>query len=99
MSIYSELVDDWGFDPMAPGPEIPQWRPWSMRGAWEAVLGRTDMTVWTADNARQLNQLLVSMDHTQIIPLVTDETQIMPAVVEDVTSETMTGVREMFRAS
>lgn len=58
MSVYSELMDEWGFDPTAPGPVIPDWQPWTLRGTWEILLRREDMTVWTRDNVRQLNQLL-----------------------------------------
>lgn len=65
MSVYSETINDLGFDPMAPGPEINQWEPWpmpswTMREAWEKILGRTDLTVWTVENAQQLNQILAS---------------------------------------
>lgn len=67
MSVYSELINETGFDPMAPGPVIEPWQPWTLRGAWEIVLGRTDMTVWTMDNAQQLNRLLVEQVETQVL--------------------------------
>lgn len=68
MSVYSELIDESDFDPSAPGPQLEPWQPWSLRGAWETLLGRTDMTVWTVREAAQLNGLL-SMEDTQVIPI------------------------------
>lgn len=66
MSVYLELINETGFDPMAPGPEIEPWQPWSLRGTWEILLNRTDFTVWTRDDARNLNGLLAE---TQVIQL------------------------------
>lgn len=73
MSVFSELVNECGFDPLAPGPEVPQWQPWTLRGTWEIILGRTDMTVWTQENVRQLNRLLVEEAETMVLPLWKEE--------------------------
>lgn len=72
MSVYSELIDEMGFDPFAPAPEIPAWVPWTLRGTWEVILGRSDLTVYTRDNAKQLNRLLDDITDTQAIELPED---------------------------
>jgi hypothetical protein len=81
VSVYDELVNETGFDPTAPGPQLDPWVPWSLRGAWEILLGRTDMTVWTAREAQRLNQLL--SEETQVLSPVEVTVESQNSFMED----------------
>src|SRR5690606_27824727 len=60
MPSYAGLVDELGIDPAAVYADYDReredavWQPWSLRGAWEVVTGRSDWTAWTLGDARAL---------------------------------------------
>lgn len=89
--IYDEIVNEYGFDPEAPAPEILTWEPWTMRGAMECVTGRSDITDWTRGNSQFLQKLLLAgeeavpipgefVEVTVELPKITDETIRLPKV-------------------
>ena len=63
MPSYAGLVDELGIDPAAVYADYDReredavWQPWSLRGAWEVVTGRSDWTAWTLGDARALREL------------------------------------------
>lgn len=58
MSVYSETMDELEFDPTAPGPELEEWVPWTVRGAIEVLTGDRDRTVWTEHHVQELTHIL-----------------------------------------
>lgn len=63
MPSYAGLVDELGIDPAAVLSDYDReredavWQPWSLRGAWEIITGRSDWTAWTLGDARALREL------------------------------------------
>src|SRR5690606_27119125 len=63
MPSYAGLVDETGINPDTVLAEYDRlredavWQPWSLRGAWEVVTGRSDWTAWTLGDARALREL------------------------------------------
>src|SRR5690606_41223583 len=63
MPSYAGLVDELGIDPAAVYADYDRlredagWQPWSLRGAWEVVTGRSDWTAWTLGDARAPREL------------------------------------------
>ena len=75
MSVYSELIDETGFDPAQLGPQLEPWQPWSIRGAWEILLGHPDVTKWTLSHGQALRDLLDAETQVIIQPVTADEVQ------------------------
>lgn len=59
--IHGQIVDEYGFDPDAPGPDIPEHEPWGLRGALETITGQF-YTAWTTTDAAELVRYLLDQE-------------------------------------